>query len=541
KYLMRKLRYDVDIGDDRASGPDGYMSAFFNKGWDIVGMDVCSVIIDLFSNGQILKEINHTFIALIPKVSTPLKVNDYRPISFCNVIFTCISKILTNRIIDGIKEVVSQNQSAFVLGRRISDNILIIQELMLNYHRDRGPPRYHKHCKDLNIINVCSADDLFIFPCGDVDSTQVIIDSLDEFKRVLGLVPSIPKTTTFFCNVLNHVKVDILNIMSFAEGKLPVKYLGVPLISSRLLNRDCKILVEKRRIILKIGKINLFRLLVDSNYVNIQQLIRGFMWCNGEYKRGRDKVAWNDICLPKHEGGLVSDMEANGAWLWPHAWLQKAPILGNILASNLDNYRNNHFQLRDVNRKLKVFSVRNTWEAIRQRGTLVNWFKVVWFAHNIPRHVFHLWLVMRRSLKTQDRMRQWYLGTNVVLNMLRCPLCESQKDTYEHLFFKYSFSALVWNSVRHLAGMDHIQEKLNDVVLFLKPIENKRTENIIGRLILVATSYFIWLEQNNHTFKKAKKNLKQIKDIIMVTVSQKLLMSHPDNGGNLGMQHNDES
>ncbi|GJS63490.1 hypothetical protein Tco_0678054 [Tanacetum coccineum] len=129
------------IGDERAPGPDGFSSAFFKKGWDIVGLDVCHAIRDFFVNGRLLKEINHTFIALIPKVSTPLKINDYRPISCCNVIYKCISKILTNRIIDGIKEVVSDNQSAFVPGRRISDNILITQELMHNYHRNRGPPR----------------------------------------------------------------------------------------------------------------------------------------------------------------------------------------------------------------------------------------------------------------------------------------------------------------------------------------------------------------------------------------------------------------
>ncbi|KAK1406320.1 hypothetical protein QVD17_41614 [Tagetes erecta] len=37
----------------------------------------------------------------------------------------------------------------------------------------------------------------------------------------------------------------ILNIMPFVEGSLPVKYLGVPLIASRLIFKDCKVLVEK--------------------------------------------------------------------------------------------------------------------------------------------------------------------------------------------------------------------------------------------------------------------------------------------------------
>ncbi|GJY62780.1 putative reverse transcriptase domain, reverse transcriptase zinc-binding domain protein [Tanacetum coccineum] len=107
--------------------------------------------------------------------------------------------------------------------------------------------KYHKHCEELNIINVCFADDLFIFAHGDVDSAGVIMASLDEFRKVSGLVPSIPKSTAYFCNVLNHVKMSILNIVPFSEGELPVNYLGVPLISSHLLNRDCKVLVEKAR------------------------------------------------------------------------------------------------------------------------------------------------------------------------------------------------------------------------------------------------------------------------------------------------------
>nr|GEX00839.1 reverse transcriptase domain, reverse transcriptase zinc-binding domain protein [Tanacetum cinerariifolium] len=37
---------------------------------------------------------------------------------------------------------------------------------------------------------------------------------------------------------------------------------------------------------------------------DIQQLIRGFLWYNGESKRGKVKVAWEDIFLPKSERGL---------------------------------------------------------------------------------------------------------------------------------------------------------------------------------------------------------------------------------------------
>ncbi|GJS75841.1 putative reverse transcriptase domain, reverse transcriptase zinc-binding domain protein [Tanacetum coccineum] len=74
--------------------------------------------------------------------------------------------------------------------------------------------RFHRHCEEIQLINVCFADDLFIFARGEAQSAQVSMNA-------------------------------ILSIMPFAEGELLVKYLGVPLISSRLLNRDCKILVEQ--------------------------------------------------------------------------------------------------------------------------------------------------------------------------------------------------------------------------------------------------------------------------------------------------------
>nr|GFA76107.1 hypothetical protein [Tanacetum cinerariifolium] len=108
---------------------------------DIIGLDVIKVVKEFFTNGRLLKELNHTIIALIHKVNTPARVTDYRPISCCNVLFKCISKIIANRLKGSLKRLVSPNQSAFVPGRCISDNILLTQEIMHNYHLDRAVPR----------------------------------------------------------------------------------------------------------------------------------------------------------------------------------------------------------------------------------------------------------------------------------------------------------------------------------------------------------------------------------------------------------------
>nr|GFB98055.1 putative reverse transcriptase domain, reverse transcriptase zinc-binding domain protein [Tanacetum cinerariifolium] len=72
-------------------------SAFFKDTWDIIGVDVIKAVKEFFTNGRLLKELNHTIIALIPKVNTPARVTDYRLILCCNVLFKCISKIIANR------------------------------------------------------------------------------------------------------------------------------------------------------------------------------------------------------------------------------------------------------------------------------------------------------------------------------------------------------------------------------------------------------------------------------------------------------------
>nr|GEV37768.1 hypothetical protein [Tanacetum cinerariifolium] len=131
-----------------------------------------------------------------------------------------------------LKTIISPNQSAFIPGRSITDNILLTQELMHNYHLERG--------------------------------------------------------------------------------KLPIKYLGVPLVSSRLMIRDCNELVDKVQIRIQdwknkslsiAGQLQLIHSILGSMHINwasvfflpnhvllnIEQLMREFLWSHRSSGKGKSK------------------------------------------------------------------------------------------------------------------------------------------------------------------------------------------------------------------------------------------------------------
>ena len=78
-----------------------------------MGDSVVTAILDYLNSSIMVQIINHTHIVLIPKVKSPEKMSDFRPISLCNVIYKIISKVVANRLKQILPNIISSTQKCF--------------------------------------------------------------------------------------------------------------------------------------------------------------------------------------------------------------------------------------------------------------------------------------------------------------------------------------------------------------------------------------------------------------------------------------------
>lgn len=124
------------IGPLKAPGPDGFPARFFQRNWAVLKKEVTTVVRNFFLQGVMLAGVNDTSIVLIPKVSKPEQLKEFRPISLCNVIYKVVSKCMVNRLRPILKDIISVTQSAFIPERLITDNALIAFECIHHIQKE---------------------------------------------------------------------------------------------------------------------------------------------------------------------------------------------------------------------------------------------------------------------------------------------------------------------------------------------------------------------------------------------------------------------
>lgn len=118
------------MGPLKSPGPDEFGAYFFQTHWETVGDDTSKVVVNFLNGEGMFHSLNFTHIALTPKLKKSVNVDDFGPISLCNILYKIISKVLANRLKRVLPLIIYCNQSAFLLERLISDNVMFAYEIL---------------------------------------------------------------------------------------------------------------------------------------------------------------------------------------------------------------------------------------------------------------------------------------------------------------------------------------------------------------------------------------------------------------------------
>ncbi|CAA7058564.1 unnamed protein product [Microthlaspi erraticum] len=407
------------ISPDKASGPDGFSACFFQKNWSLMGPQITKEVKEILAAGIIPNSLNETHVRLIPKVPSPKSVSEYRPIALCNVYYKIISKLLTKRLQPILSTIISENQTAFIPGRAISDNVLITHEV-LHYLKGSGAT---KHCSMAVKTDMSKAYDRLKW---------------NFIAAVLDRMGFHPKWTNWIFQCISTVSYTFLVNRTAQRQVFPQHYdfLSVPITFSTshgwrgiLIGRD----------------------LLKS--------------CLGRViGNGASASVWNDLWLsldqpsqpigPQnhlHTEIKVSELlnNQNGEWLFEKIKKEVLPHqLKQILAIKPskkgapDSYIWLSTKSGDYSVKTGYHSAVAAQELLTDPHNMhdpINWMSDVWNGKFSPKLKVFLWKTLQETLLVGENL------LNRGLMDTACCIHCGELETTEHLFFHCPYALAVWS------------------------------------------------------------------------------------------------
>ncbi|KAL0445489.1 UNVERIFIED_CONTAM: hypothetical protein Slati_1676800 [Sesamum latifolium] len=431
------------------------------------------------------------------------------------------------------------------------------------------------HVTDI-ISSTYRQEDLLLFCKAEVTSVGFFKQGLETFALMLGLHANPNKSQMIVSKSAAHLRDDLLGILDFREGCLPLRYLGrVQLIQSVLMALNT---YWAMAFILPKGVIR-----------EVEKRLRTFLW-KAYSGGGYAKVAWSHVCRPKEEGGLGirNVLALNRALMSKHLWRVITSDRNSIWVEWVTTIRLRSQSIWTVSDRVGSWSWRNL---LRLRLLLLPHIEYrignselfsIWqdpwhpngiLIHHLPRGPSLM------DLSTSDRLCkvihegqwQWPVTTDIDYLTILHPLPAIHGDTYKiiwlldggnfsttgaytvfsppepkvdwsslllgqfkiprhnfilcsHLFFKCPFAQECLRAVRRRTRFPWPNREWNmDISWAAVKWRGRHVVNMAYRAFLASLVYQLWEERNHRVFQQWCRSSSSLGTLVVEDVRQRII------------------
>ena len=129
-----------NMKNDKSPGTDGFTVNFFKFFWKDLGNFIIRSLNEGFVEGKMSITQREGIITCIPKGDKPREfLKNWRPISLLNVVYKIGSSCIANRMKEVLPQLINEDQTGFVPGRYIGDNLRLLYDIM-DYLKNENLP-----------------------------------------------------------------------------------------------------------------------------------------------------------------------------------------------------------------------------------------------------------------------------------------------------------------------------------------------------------------------------------------------------------------
>ncbi|XP_074305526.1 uncharacterized protein LOC141640741 [Silene latifolia] len=257
-------------------------------------------------------------------------------------------------------------------------------------------------------------------------------------------------------------------------------------------------------------------------------------------------VAWQQVCLPKTEGGLgirysqTWNIATVGKLVW---WVYSKP--DNLWVKwihqvymkgcDWDSYSpKSHMsgnwkaicKVRDIFQPGYLsgnwlangggYNVSSGYEWFETRGAKVGWAKSLWHKWSLAKHSFHCWLIFKNALNVKDKLFRHGVSTDAI-----CCICNTTQETVVHLMQHCQYGQLILTGV---CLRLQIPVPVGNALIWIGRRRWSDIQKKTSLCAVMAVYYHIWQQRNNARLNATLCNprvvIEQIMSLVQLRVQQ---------------------